>query len=77
VRSFSEWKAQLALALSNLVKERPELSGEIAELAARLQKLRARHVPAFLARLVKFCAEHRVSLPMPSEEEVRSWTRSS
>jgi hypothetical protein len=33
MRSFSEWKAQLALALSNLVKERPELSGEIAELA--------------------------------------------
>jgi hypothetical protein len=33
MRSFSEWKAQLALAISNLVKERSEPSDEIAELA--------------------------------------------
>jgi hypothetical protein len=76
MRSFSEWKAQLAIALSGLAKERPELSSEIVELATRLEKLRARHVPAFLARMVRFCAEHRVSLPLPSEEEVKSWTKS-
>jgi len=37
-----------------------------------MEKLLICHVPVFLARLVRFCAEHRVPLPMPSEEEVRS-----
>jgi hypothetical protein len=32
VRSFSEWKAQLALVLSNLAREQLELFGEIAQL---------------------------------------------
>gem|GEM_PF-6857018 len=32
VRSFSEWMAQLALALSNLAREQLELFGEIAQL---------------------------------------------
>jgi len=82
MRSFSEWKAQVAVWLMSLgdrgQKGEYDFRQQRDRLATRLRILRANMLPSILLDLHQFCSLWDLEFPqdlLPSQEEVREWLR--